>query len=130
MSLNKVSNLTELVDDLQKKVEETNDNVVKHTPPTELVDDLQKKVEETNNNVVKHTPPTELVDDLQKKVEETNNNVVKHTPPTDLDSNAVLMKLDASYSVLSSNLSELDLKQQLIEHSSYNGKLLWKIDNY
>ena len=34
------------------------------------------------------------------------------------------------YSVLSCNLSELDLKQQLIGNSSYNGKLLWKIDNY
>ena len=34
--LNKISILTELVDDLQKKVEESNNNVAKHTPSTDL----------------------------------------------------------------------------------------------
>ena len=39
-------------------------------------------------------------------------------------------KLTNSHAQLSSNLSELDLKQQLMDNTNYSGRMIWKIDNY
>ncbi|XP_057295437.1 TNF receptor-associated factor 3-like [Hydractinia symbiolongicarpus] len=33
-------------------------------------------------------------------------------------------------SLMRANLSDLDLRQQLMENTTFNGKMLWKIDNY
>ena len=88
----------------------------------------------------KITVLSDSVENLQQKVD-GNNNLARQAPPeTYFENTAILQeleknskeieKIDASYSVLSANVSELDLKQQLMENSSYDGKLLWKIDNY
>ena len=79
------------------------------------------------------------MESLKSKLDEKRN-YANYAAEADFDSNAIscelntnrkeIERIDSSYSVLSTNLSELDLKQQLLENSSYDGKLLWKIDNY
>ena len=88
----------------------------------------------------KITVLSDSVGNLERKTD-GNNILARQAPPeTDSEKTAILQeldrntkeidKIDASYSVLSANVSELDLKQQLMENSSYDGKLLWKVDNY
>jgi len=68
-----VQQTAQQMDDLQKKIQET-ENVTNPVQQTaQQIDDLQKKIQETENvtNPVQQT--TQQMDDLQKKIQETAN---------------------------------------------------------
>jgi len=99
------------------------------------VNDLQHQITSMKNNMLPlQTKYEETISTLQQTVAGlekrfnssetllTANNATT-TPATKTDN------LSTSIELLNQNISDLNLRQQLYENTSYNGRLVWKIDD-
>ena len=68
---------------------------------------------------------------MQHTVNQLENNAVAEINQQSSHNNNNNNNLDMSDSIkiMKTTISDLDLKQQLFENTSYNGRLLWKVDN-
>ena len=100
---------------LKEKCEEMEVMKLQLIEMTETVKECQDK---NNNN---NTIISNLEDRIAKLEEEEKN-----SPYTGNNSNE---RLSEQITKMNKNLADLDLKQQLFENTSYDGKLIWKIDS-
>lgn len=100
--------------------------------------EIQKSKDELNSNISSLTNTVELllseIENMKKHMEMTNaelielSNAVKKRP-TQHDLPTPDLSTTFEINELKQKTSTLELKQQLSENTSYNGRMLWKIDS-
>ena len=106
------------------------------------VKDLQQQITAMKNNMLPlQTKYEETIAALQQtvaglekrlisseKLLSANNFTTTPATKTDNNNNNNNNNLSTSIELLNQNISDLNLRQQLYENTSYNGRLVWKID--
>ncbi|XP_057305913.1 TNF receptor-associated factor 3-like [Hydractinia symbiolongicarpus] len=126
---------------LQKAVQESSDKIAvleeRHLLDQQAIMHQREEVNSLKNDVKKLQKKyeeqmllvLEKVNNLDRKVNEHENPTSEGITQALKECNEKVERLDNSQTMLSSNLSDLDLRQQLLENTCYNGRMLWKIDN-
>lgn len=106
---------------------------INQTSITKIKENTDKEMSRLSDTIVLLTEQLRaLQDDMNQVTRE-----VEKLKNTRLNENEIITKphprdeaIQNEVSLMRANLSDLDLRQQLMENTTYSGKMLWKIDNY
>ena len=94
-----------------------------------LVNKLEDRATEMNNNMISlKTKYEETISELKRTVTELEKRSLTSCKKGNVTSEST-EDVTASIKVLNQNISDVNLRQQLFENTSYNGRLIWKIND-
>lgn len=108
------------VDDVQCRLTKYESSKRSQTEREEQIETLLS-IQSNLNDMLKKEQFSPLVD--------YNNNLNRVSKEVE-NCRKEIEKLDINSAMASSNLADMELKLQLLENTSYNGRQLWKIDNF